>query len=155
LLERHVTGRAEHLDALVAVTAGRRRGNAEVDQAYCAFLVEQHVTRRDVAMNDAAPAVRVVERAANLDAHVRALGGVEWACLEQNLGQREPLAQLHRDVIDAELDPQLVNGNDVGVAQLDGDFRLFHETAHEGVVERKLGTNLFDHEALLEADGAA
>ena len=70
-------------------------------------------------MHDLRSAVRIVERTANLYADIGTFGGIEWPGLRQNFGQREPLAQLHRDVVNALLDAELVHGHDVRVAELD------------------------------------
>ncbi len=71
LLGRHVTRRAE--DTVSARRRGPGRGDAEVDDLDLPLFVHHHVARRHVAVHDVHPAVRVVERAADLDAHVRAL----------------------------------------------------------------------------------
>ena len=139
----------------------RGSGDAEVDQLHLTFLVEHHVSRRDVAMHDLHPAVRVVERATHLHAHVCALLGREHALLaveiplSHELGDGAALDELHGEEVRALLDPQLVDGDDVGMAERDGGLRLLHEAPDELLVERELVADLFDHELLLEASGPA
>ena len=64
-------------------------------------------------------------------------------------------AQLHGEVVDALLDAELVDRDDVGVRQLDRGLRFVHEALDEGVVGGELGADLLDHELLLEAAGSA
>ena len=64
-------GRSEHF--LRACESGC--SDAEVDEPNRAFFVDDHVARRDVAMNDARLAVRVVESATDFDPDVRSLFG--------------------------------------------------------------------------------
>jgi hypothetical protein len=71
LLRRHVAWCAEHVLARDTCACC----DAEVDDLHLALFVDHHVARRDVAMDDLHPTVRVVERAANLDPDVRPLLG--------------------------------------------------------------------------------
>ncbi len=86
LFGRHMTGRAEYLGARGVVRASHGRGNAEVDQAHCTFVVDQHVSRGHVAMHDVRAAMGVVERATNLGAEVGALRRPERARLGEHFG---------------------------------------------------------------------
>ena len=140
----------------------RRRGDAEVDQLHLTFFVEHHVPRRDVAMNDLHAAVRVVERATHLHADVRALFRGQDALrravevpLAHQLRDAAALDELHREEVRALLDAELVDGDDVRVAQRDGRLRFFDEAPDELLVERQLVADLLHDELLLEAAGAA
>ena len=66
-----------------------------------------------------------------------------------------PVAELHRQEVDALLDAELVDRNDVGVRELDRGLRFGDEALDEGFVGRELGADLFDDELLLEAACAA
>ncbi len=117
--------------------AGARR-DAKIDDFDLPLFVEHHIARRDVAVNHLHAAVRVVERAADLDADVRPFFGREARLVArqrlQQLCAREPFDELHREEVRPELDPQLVDGDDVRVAERDGRLRLFDEAPAELVV---------------------
>ena len=158
LLGRHVPGRAE--DALAARRRRHGRRDAEVDDLDLALLVDHHVARRDVAVDDVHAAVRVVERAADLDADVRALFGRRGPCASppaaaQELRDAHALDELHREEVRPELDAELVHGDDVRVRERDGRLRLLDEAPHEVVVARELVADLLHDELLLEPARAA
>ena len=143
-------------------TPSRRARDAEVDDLDLALLVDHHVARRHVAVDDVHAAVRVVERAADLDADVRALlGRQRRACSAaprrraKELGEARALDELHRQEVRPELDAELVHRDDVRVGQRDGRLRLLDEALHELVVARELVADLLHDELLLEAARAA
>src|SRR6185436_5984663 len=84
LLRRHVAGRSEDLSTPAAARLGGRR-DSEVDEPHAAFVVEQDVSRRHVAMHDARAPVRILERAANFGAKVRALLRIERARVDEDV----------------------------------------------------------------------
>ena len=75
--------------------------------------------------------------------------------LAHELRDAAALDELHREEVRALLDPELVDGDDVRVAQGDGRLRLLDEATHELLVERELVPDLLDDELLLEAARAA
>ena len=76
MLGRHVT-RASRTPRRPLRRRRHGRRDAEVDEPHLPLFVDHHVARRDVAMDDVHAAMRVVERAADLDADVRAFFGRE------------------------------------------------------------------------------
>ena len=99
--------------------------------------------------------MRVVERAADFDAHVRTLFRLQRPRQAEQVGQGDALAELEGDVVDALLYAELVHRHDVRVAELDGGLRFLDETRHERIIRGQLGANLLHHQAFLEPDGPA
>ena len=156
LLGRHVPRRSEDLRVgSVAPAVGDRRSDPEVDELDRAFFVDQHVARSDVSVDHLCAAMRIVERAAYLHPQVRTFFGVERPCGREQVRERCSIAMLHRDVVHALFDPELVHRHDVWVTEFDRSFRLFYEAFDETLIGGELRPDLFDDQPLFESSRAS
>jgi hypothetical protein len=137
-------------------------GDAEVDQLHVPVAREQHVVRRDVAVDDLErPArgvlrgVRVVEAAGDLhpDAQRELEGNLvagSHRALHQ-VAQIAPLDPLHRDEPGALGLAELEDAHDVGVEQPRGDPHLLQQQAEEARVFDQVGEDSLHHHRLAPA----
>jgi hypothetical protein len=163
LLGRHVAELALQPGGGVAVEPGG--GDAQVGDLHGPVAGEQEVLRRDVAVHDlqgrpvlVAALVGVVQALGGLaghegghvgrDGHPAALLGGEDAA------EVDPVDVLHGQdqPVGGVLD-QLVDVDDVGVAQAGGDARLPHEHGVEAGVGPVVGEDALDHQPLAGALG--
>ncbi len=157
---RHLLGR--HVGDLPLHDAGRGHhgggadglGDAEVGELHFAFDGEQHVARRDVAMDDAlvllTAAMRVLERVRELHADPGHQVGREagaWLVLQQ-LAQVDAIDQLDGHVL-RRPDAAVVDGpDDVHVPQPGGQFRLSLELLPERLVLVERGQHALEAHVL-------
>ena len=129
------------------VSALRRRGlrEAEVENLHRAFVGDENVLGLEVAMDDAFR-VRGSQAVRDLD------GGPQQRLDRQRPGrqevaQRAPFDQLHREVRDAVRLADIVDGDDVGVGQSGGGARFLLEAAARFGVDEVGGQDLERHVA--------
>ena len=158
LLGAHVARRADHLAdhrrdgaALggVGIGLGDAR-DAEIEQLGRLHLVgEQDVRWLDVAMDDAV-AVRIGERAGELDADGEHPIAREAALLLQYLVERAAFDELHRDIGDVVGLADVVDRRDVGVAEIAGGLALAQEAARDLGITAKFGLEDLDRDDALD-----
>jgi len=150
LLGRHVLGRAERGAGL---RHARRRHvrHAEVGELGAPVRVQHDVRRLDVAMHDR-EALRVVERVGHLRHQLRGRRVRQALAFLEDLLQRAALEQLHRDVGDALVHADVVDGDDVGVVEAAGRARLAQEALAHLVhdVGRQVGQQRLDGHLALD-----
>ncbi len=129
LLRAHIMGRAQSGTGTGhGVVRARSPGNSKVHQDSAAVLLQQHdVLGFDIPVH-VALAAGVVQRHGHflqyLEDALRGQGG-------QQLLEVPAVDVLHRQVVVAVFDTDVVNGDDVGVHQLADDARLAQETLAE------------------------
>ncbi|CAM4315396.1 hypothetical protein COSO111634_37100 [Corallococcus soli] len=135
-------------------------GDAEVDDLDLALVAQQHVVRRDVAVDDAqglAAAVRARVRVVQPPAHLHydedrdgdGQGG--HAALDGALEDTvEGLAvhELHGEEVLTVHPAEVEDLGDVAVGERGGDARLADEHGDEGLIVRVLGEDLLDEDGL-------
>ena len=131
LLGRHEVGRAEHLaghgDAGIAVEP---LGQAKIgDARLIGGRVNQHVRRLEIAMQDAS-LVRVMNRFGNELDVPRGFRAAQWTVAHE---LREVLALdvIHREVMLAVVDADVVNGDDVRMLEQRGSRDLAPEPLND------------------------
>jgi hypothetical protein len=139
LLRRQVVERADR-PARVRRCAAQLLCDPEVRQIGVAALVQQHVRRLDVAMDQRAP-VRGVERAGHLGQHrERPLRG-EFAVSFEHALQVASLDEVHRHVQLPVVLAGLVDRDHVGVVKRRGEPRLAQQARPEPLVLGQLRRN--------------
>jgi len=116
LLWRHIVWGAQHGAGAGQPAGVAGAGDAKVGHFGPAVGAEQDIGRLDVAMNQAA-AVGKVKGAAHLLDDLQRLLLTEGAP-GQSIEQGSPLQTLHGDIVNAGLLTHIVDGDDVGVAEL-------------------------------------
>ena len=162
LLGRHVAELALQDSGLGRRRLAGRLGDAEVDELDLALVADEHVLRRDVAVDEVqlaplpvALVVRVVEPLADLHHDVtgqrdrQRLAAAAHAV--EDRAEIAPVDVLERDEV-ALLDlPEVEDLGDVRVLQLHGDLRLVDEHRDELFVLRDVRQDALDRQQALEA----
>ena len=117
LLRRHVFGRPHHVAGGRETRIAEQPGDAEVGEFQTAVGGQEQVARLDVAVDDA-PVVRVAQRPADVDAHLRHLAPIERASPPQFLLQAVAVDQFHRIEQVALLLAEAEQPNDVRMVEL-------------------------------------
>ncbi len=165
LLGRHVAVLALERAGfgLVAALGGAR--DAEVGELDVAAPRQQHVARRDIAVNDAELAavhvgrrVRVVERvehvARDQRCEIRRQPDLRARTLAKQPEHVEAIDVLHRDVRRVGVGAELEHLHDVAMIELRRDACLVDEHLDEGLVGREVREDLLDRDQLLEPEVA-
>jgi hypothetical protein len=114
--------------ARVAVGAGRRLGETEVEDLRLLAVGDEDVGGLDVAVQDAAR-VRGVDRVGNLRGQPQQQADIERTAVDR-ARERAPLEQLHRDERPPLVLVHLIDGADVRVVQRRGGARFAQEALH-------------------------
>ncbi len=128
---------------------GERPGDPEIRHLDPAVTPDQHVRRLHVAMDDAAD-VGGMERLADLGAHPGGLSRGQRPGLADDRRQVLALDQLHHDVRPGVVLAEVVDGDDVGVAQRRSRTGLVAEPGQEVGVASELGPQQLDGDVALE-----
>ena len=132
-----------------------RAGDAEIGQLHLALDRQQNVPGGHVAVDDVQGLARVIsacmgvfEGAAELGGHVHGEGNIEAAALLaqllEQLLERHPLDELHRDVIGGRVLAEIEDADDVLMIEEAGDVRLVDQHLDEAVVGRQLVAQHFE-----------
>ena len=136
LLRGHVVQRAHHLprpgQREVAGVAAQQLGQAEVGDLHAALAVQQDVLRLDVAVDDAL-LVGVLQGVADLRHDPQRLLRLQVAVAQQ-LPQVDAVHVLHDEVVEAAGLAEIVDGDDVGMAEPGQGAGLAVEALGEGGV---------------------
>src|SRR5438552_6551430 len=100
--------------------------NAEIRDLDRAVGKQEHIGRLDIAMDDAL-AMRIVERFEYLRHDPHDVGGSKALVGVEGLLELPALDVLHGDIPDARILPEIVDGNDVGMAEPARGLRLAPE----------------------------
>ncbi|CAM4527441.1 hypothetical protein COEX109129_41800 [Corallococcus exiguus] len=152
-----------HAGCRLEATQQLRLGDAEVDDLDLALVADEHVVRRDVAVDDAqllAAAVRARVRVVQAPAHLhrdedrhgdgqRRKPAAHRAL--EHLVERLAVDELHGEEVLALHLPEVEDLGDVAVGQRGGDARLADEHGDEGLVVRVLRKDLLDEHGLGDA----
>ena len=117
-------------------------GDAEIGEVGVAFLVEQHVARFEVAVDDS-PAVGIAQGPAHFVEQPEGRRQIPRA-VPQRLGQAAAPHVGHNQVCTVGVSPEVEKPDDVGVLQLSYELCLGLEPAHEIWPVDKLGPDHLD-----------
>ena len=152
LFRRHVARRAEHGAGvgLLQVVRAVEAGDAEIgDLDGLDAAHQQDVVRLHVAMDDAA-AVRMVERAGELNAERQNLLDRQFGVLGQDVAERLLVHELHRDVRRVAVAPDVEDGDDVGMGDRAGGACFAEEPADIFLVDAELFLQQLDGDGAVD-----
>jgi hypothetical protein len=151
LLGTHVLGSAEYLAGGRQAGALLRRapGNAEVHESDVAVGVEHDVAGLQIPVDDPFGVDRL-ESFSNLAGRVEGFGWRECALRSNQLLQGGAADQLHGDELERALPAELVDGADVGMADLPGELDLRTEASNQIVRADQLPTQDLQCDLLVE-----
>ncbi len=150
LLRRDIVGRAHNHARLRQRGRVQRLGDAKIGQQRFVALVEQHVARFDITVNNAALVSRVESIRKLAGKPNNAIGRQPLLTLQQ-LGQRRSRQQLHGQEKEAFGVAHIVNGRDMRVIQLRGGDCFAAKSLHDIVVGKVLRIQHLERYMALQA----
>lgn len=149
MLRAHVGRRAQHqpLSGLTIFGNGCLRDPEvqQFDQRPRTLASEEEIARLDVTMHDPFFVHEGQPFAGFFDQGHRMLDG-QWALTFQILVEILTLEQLHDEIGDVTMDPEIVNLNDVGALELRGCPRLPTKSSSRRFVANDIGSEHFDRD---------
>ncbi len=150
LFWRHVLWCAhQHAGARKLLRLCSRLGDAKIGQGDMIALAHKDVGRLDIAMHKAL-SMGIVQGSGDLFDDVRCPVGRQRTLLLDDLLQGMALEILHDDIVDAVLVPDVVDDDDIGVAQSSSGLSFSLEALDELLIVAELGWKRLDGHVTVE-----
>jgi hypothetical protein len=138
LFRRHIFRRSHHRSGDGQPAASTRAARqSKVGQVDPAVAIKHHIGRFDVAVDDA-PAVGIVECAGNLFNQPDRLIERQRAAFVDDLLQRAPIDELHRNIVQTLSLVHHIDRNDVGMLESGCTVGFLAKASNVGTVETQL-----------------